>query len=84
MIKKLIIFFNLGRKIAKSDILKITSKFQEPPFVIKIIFKVLAFSFSNKKQTNTNQDEGERLSSTLESMGTTFIKLGQFLQLGQT
>ena len=26
-----------------------------------------------------NLDEGERLSNSLESMGTTFIKLGQFL-----
>ena len=79
MIKKLITLFNLGRKVAKSDILKITSKFQEPPIAIKILFKILAFSFSHKKQTSINQDEGERLSSTLESMGTTFIKLGQFL-----
>ena len=79
MIKKLITLFKLGRKVAKSDIIKIISKFQEPPFLIKIIFKVLAFSFSKDNQVNINQDEGERLSSSLESMGTTFIKLGQFL-----
>ncbi len=79
MIKKIITLFKLGRKIAKSDILKITSKFKEPPLSIKILFKVLAFSFSEKKELNENQDEGERLSNTLESMGTTFIKLGQFL-----
>ena len=79
MIKKLITLFKLGRKIAKSDILKITSKFHNPPIVIKILFKILAFSFSKNEQTNIQQDEGERLSSSLESMGTTFIKLGQFL-----
>ena len=28
---------------------------------------------------DANKDEGERLSDSLESMGTTFIKLGQFL-----
>ena len=39
----------------------------------------MSFSFSHKNQIDTNQDEGERLSSSLESMGTTFIKLGQFL-----
>ena len=50
MIKKIITLFKLGRKVAKSDILKITSKFQEPPLAIKILFKVLAFSFSEKKQ----------------------------------
>ena len=79
MIKKLIILFKLGRKVAMSDILNITSKFQEPPLGIKILFKILSFSFSPKKPSDLNKDEGERLSSSLESMGTTFIKLGQFL-----
>jgi ubiquinone biosynthesis protein len=79
MLKKVIILFKLGRKVAMSDILNITSKFQEPPLAIKILFKILSFSFSPKKQNNITKDEGERLSSSLESMGTTFIKLGQFL-----
>ena len=79
MIKKFIILFKLGRKVAKSDILNIVTKFQEPPFAIKILFKILSFSFSQKKETDKQKDEGERLSSSLESMGTTFIKLGQFL-----
>ena len=39
----------------------------------------MAISFSGNKQEDTIQDEGTRLSNTLESMGTTFIKLGQFL-----
>ena len=79
MIKKLIILFKLGRKVAKSDILNVISKFQDPPLVIKIFFNILSFSFSPKKQNEINKNEGERLSASLESMGTTFIKLGQFL-----
>ena len=79
MIQKLIILFKLGRKVAKSDILNIISKFQEPPFFIKILFKILSFSFFTKNKVDLNKDEGERLSNSLESMGTTFIKLGQFL-----
>ena len=79
MITKLITLFKLGRKVAKSDILEITSKFQEPPLSIKILFKILSFSFQTKKPLEMNKDVGERLSSSLESMGTTFIKLGQFL-----
>jgi len=79
MVKKLIILFKLGRKVACSDILNIVSKFREPPLSIKILFKILSFSFSPKKQIDANKDEGERLSDSLESMGTTFIKLGQFL-----
>ena len=79
VIKKLVILFKLGRKIANSDILNIVSKFKKPPLAIKILFKILSFSFSPKKQIDLNKDEGERLSYSLESMGTTFIKLGQFL-----
>ena len=79
MIKKIITLFKLGRKVAISDILNIITKFQKPPIAIKILFKVLSFSFSPKKKMSLRKDEGERLSNSLESMGTTFIKLGQFL-----
>ncbi len=79
MLKRIITLFKLGRKVAKSDILNITSKFQKPPLTVKILFKILSFSFSSKDQIEIKRDEGERLSSSLESMGTTFIKLGQFL-----
>ena len=79
MVKKLFTLFKLGRKVARSDILDIASKFQKPPLVITILFKILSFSFSDKKSSNLNKDEGERLSDSLENLGTTFIKLGQFL-----
>ena len=43
MIKKIITLFKLGRKIAKSDILNIASKFKKPPLVVTIIFQILSF-----------------------------------------
>ena len=79
MIKKIITLFKLGRKMAKSDILNIVSKFQEPPIVIKFLFKILSISFFSKDKIDFNKSEGQRLSDSLEAMGTTFIKLGQFL-----
>jgi len=79
MIKKLITLFKLGRKVAKSDILSIASKFKKPPIAVTILFQLLSISFSKNNQQKLNTNEGERLSSSLESMGTTFIKLGQFL-----
>ena len=79
MIKKLITLFKLGRKVAKSDILNIASKFKKPPVAITILFQLLSISFSKNEQQNLNTNEGERLSDSLQSMGTTFIKLGQFL-----
>ena len=79
MIKKLFTLFKIGRKLALSDALNIASKFHKPPFVVKIFFQILSLSFSNKNKVNFNVDEEKRLSNSLQSMGTTFIKLGQFL-----
>jgi ubiquinone biosynthesis protein len=79
MINKLFTLFKLGRKLAKSDAINIISKFNKPPIAIKFLFKILAFSISNKYKDSQNINEGKKLSKTLQSMGTTFIKLGQFL-----
>ena len=79
MIKKLFTLFKIGRKLALSDALNIASKFHKPPFIVKIFFQILSLSFSNKNEVNFDVDEGKRLSNSLQSMGTTFIKLGQFL-----
>ncbi len=78
MIKKIVTLFKLGRKIAHSDILEIISKFQKPPLAITLLFKFLSISFKPKKK-DFDKSESESLADTLESMGTTFIKLGQFL-----
>ena len=50
MIKKIITLFKLGRKIAKSDILKIASKFKKPPLAITLLFQILSISFERKEQ----------------------------------
>ncbi len=79
MIKKFYILFKLARKIALSDALKIISKIHEPPYVIKIFLKLLSVNFGkNNNEFNSLNDE-ERLCKSIEGMGTTFIKLGQFL-----
>ena len=52
MIKKLITLFKLGRKIAKSDILKIASKFKKPPLAITVLFQILSISFEKKDKVN--------------------------------
>ena len=79
MFKRLITLFKLGRKLAKSDVLSILSKFNKPPLLISVIFKLLSLSFTKKDVSFDNLSEGEKLSNSLASMGTTFIKLGQFL-----
>ena len=79
MIKKIIILLKLARKIAKSDALKVISKTHEPPFLVKIIASIFSFSFSKDSEYKMNSTDEERLCSSIEKMGTTFIKLGQFL-----
>ena len=68
MFKKIFTLFKLGRKIAKSDILNITSKFQEPPLVVKILFKLLSFSFSSKKLIDMNKNEAVMIGDSVTDL----------------
>jgi len=79
MIKKIITLFKIARKLSQSDAMKIISKFHEPPKTIKFCFYLLSFSFSNPKKKDNNLNEEQRLCNSIQEMGTTFIKLGQFL-----
>ena len=79
MIKRLYTLFKLGRKIAKSEALVIATKFHELPPLIKIIFKIIGFSFSKNNGPSQIKVDEKKLSNSIQSMGTTFIKLGQFL-----
>ena len=77
MIGKIITLFKIGRKLALSDALDIISKVYKVPIIIKIFFNFLGLF--GKKNTNQNYNEEDRLCRSMESMGITFIKLGQFL-----
>ncbi len=77
MITKIVTLFKIGRKLALSDALNIISKVYEVPLLIKIFFNFLGIF--GKKKYNQNYNEEERLCRSMESMGITFIKLGQFL-----
>ena len=79
MIKKLFILFKIARKLALSDALKVISKIHEPPFLIKIFMRIFSFSITNNKNKESNLSDEENLCESIEEMGTTFIKLGQFL-----
>ncbi len=79
MFNKILTLFIIARKLALSDAIKIISKKYEIPFIINIFVNLLSISFSKKESTFKNLKEGERLCNSIQSMGTTFIKLGQFL-----
>jgi len=78
MLKKLFMLFKIGRKLSKSGAIYSIYEIYNPPISIKIIFFIIGFSFNNIKNKNNNLSEA-KLCNALQEMGTTFIKLGQFL-----
>ena len=78
MFKKLFMLFKIGRKLSTSGAISSIYEIYDPPITIKILFFVIGFSFNGKKNNN-NLSPGVKLCNALQSMGTTFIKLGQFL-----
>ena len=78
MFKKTFLLFKVGRKLAKSGIIKSISEIYNPPILIKFFFFVLGFSLKNEVKKK-NESSGQKICSSLQEMGTTFIKLGQFL-----
>ena len=79
MIKKIILLFKIARKLGKSDVLNIVSKTYEPPTFIKIFFFIFGFGTNRNLATEKNKTSGQKLCISIQEMGTTFIKLGQFL-----
>ncbi len=79
MINKILTLFKIARKLAQSDAIKIISKIHEPPKIINFFFYLISFSFSDQKKENNSLNEEQKLCSSIQEMGTTFIKLGQFL-----
>ena len=77
MFKRIYQLFKIGRKLASSGAINTIDEIYNIPFYLKIFFQLISLG-SEKKNINLSQKPGEKLCSALESMGTTFIKLGQF------
>ena len=70
--------FKIGRKLSTSGAISSIYEIYNPPVPIKILFFIIGFEFGNKKN-NKELSPGIKLCNALQEMGTTFIKLGQFL-----
>ena len=79
MIKKIFILLKILRKLALSDAQKVISKFHKPPIIVKIFLSLLSISFSKNNYHSNKISDEEKLCTSIQEMGTTFIKLGQFL-----
>ena len=80
MLKKILTLFKIARRISQSNIINIVSKFHEIPKIVKFFSYILSISFYKSDEVNNKKmSESEILCNSIQKMGTTFIKLGQFL-----
>ena len=78
MFRSVFQLIKIARKLASSGAVETVNEIYDIPFVIKLFFDLFSIG-SKKKITNISKKPGEKLCDALEGMGTTFIKLGQFL-----
>ena len=78
MIARVFRLFKIARKLSVSGAVETIDQIYRLPIPITIFFSLISIG-SDKKNLNKEKKPGERLCIALESMGTTFIKLGQFL-----
>ena len=78
MFKKLLILFRIGRKLSSSGAISSIYEIYNPPIGIKTLFFIIGFNIHKKKVDDSLSVE-KKLCNALQEMGTTFIKLGQFL-----
>ena len=78
MFKKIYNLFKILRKLSISGAIETLDQLKPLPLSLKILFKVFSLG-SNKNEKSLDTSPGEKLCESLEDMGTTFIKLGQFL-----
>ena len=78
MFKKVFNLLKILRKLSVSGAVETLDKFKPVPGFFKFVIFIFSIG-SAKKIQNLNKSPGEKLCNSLESMGPTFIKLGQFL-----
>ena len=78
MFKKIYNLLKILRKLSVSGAIETLDQLKPIPMSLKILFNLSSIG-SSKKISNLNKTPGEKLCQSLEDMGTTFIKLGQFL-----
>ena len=78
MTRQIFALFRIGRKLAISGAISSISEIYNIPISIKFIFYIFGFNIKKSNEIKNISTE-EKLCIALQSMGTTFIKLGQFL-----
>jgi len=77
MIKRIFKLFQIARKLSTSGAIDTINQVHQIPVSINLFFSLISFGSKNTRLHNNNP--GQNLCEALQGMGTTFIKLGQFL-----
>ncbi len=78
MFKRVFRLFQIARKLSTSGAIKTINQIHEVPLPINLFFNFISIG-TETNHSNRQQKPGEKLCVALQGMGTTFIKLGQFL-----
>jgi len=78
MLKRIYKLFKIARKLSTSRAVDTINEIHKLPTTLNLFFNIISIG-SDTKSLNKTLPPGEKLCSALEGMGTTFIKLGQFL-----
>ena len=70
--------FKIARKLSTSGAIDTINDIYNLPIIVSTFFNIISLG-SSKKNFYEKKKPGEKLCVALEEMGTTFIKLGQFL-----
>jgi ubiquinone biosynthesis protein len=77
MIKRVYKLFQIARKLSTSGAIDTINQVYQIPVSINLFFSLISIGSKNTPLQNNNP--GQNLCEALQGMGTTFIKLGQFL-----
>ena len=78
MIKRIYKLLQIARKLSTSGAINIVNQVHEIPLTVNLIFNFISIGSVTNRFDN-EKSSGEKLCTALQGMGTTFIKLGQFL-----
>ena len=78
MFKRIFRLFQIARKLSTSGAVENINQVHEIPTLVNLFFSFISIG-SNTNRFDEQKTSGERLCIALQGMGTTFIKLGQFL-----
>tara|TARA_B100000886_G_scaffold240729_1_gene168854 strand:- start:3260 stop:4819 length:1560 start_codon:yes stop_codon:yes gene_type:complete len=77
MLKRVFKLFKIARKLSTSGAIDTINQVHQIPMPINLFFSLISIGSKSTRLQNSNP--GQNLCGALQDMGTTFIKLGQFL-----